>query len=563
MQMSIIPDRHPQARAATTRRGGLGARDRSRFSAGVTGVLVALMLLAPIASAQTVFAQDAAPRSSEQAQGAPQGQGSSQGQGASQGLGQRPQRQAAPDDMRLPAPVTTSHSLPASLGSQKYQATAGSIVLSDQAGRATAEIAYTAYILEGQDPTTRPIAFAFNGGPGASSAYLHFGAMGPQRLPFGNQGDGPSSPPILTDNPETWLPFTDLVFVDPVGTGFSRFLRDDQDLRQQFWSVNGDVASLSRFITRYLTENDRLRSPKVLVGESYGGFRVPKIARALQGDFGVGINGLYIISPVLDFNLKADGLPFSTAARLPSLVAAARAAKGQPLTREGLAEVEAYALGDYLVDVLKGPRDQAAVARILDKVQAMTGLDRDFLTRSGGQPEMTSVARELGRPQERVASYYDALITGLNPDPWQARGANDDPVLDASMAPLTSAAVDYSRRVLKYDVTRPYELLNSEINRRWSWGGRREGPEAGSDLRAAMALDPALTVVVAHGFTDLVTPYLESRLVLDRLPAQIGNPERLRLEVMPGGHMFYTRDDSRKALKESAERLFKAVGRKP
>ena len=515
----------------------------------VTGALLGLALMSPIEATKPVAAQEA---------GRPGGQ-----QETSQGAGQRQQRQPAePGDQRLPAPVTTSHSLPAALGSLKYQATAGSIVLSDQAGRPTVEIAYVAYVLEGQDPATRPIAFAFNGGPGAASAYLHFGAMGPQRLAFGNQGDGPSSPPILTDNPETWLPFTDLVFVDPVGTGYSRFLREDQDLRQQFWSVNGDIASLSRFVTRYLTENDRLRSPKVLVGESYGGFRVPKIARALQGDYGVGINGLYIISPVLDFNLKADGLPFSTAARLPSLVAAARAAKGEAITREALAEVEAYALGDYLVDALKGPRDRAAMARILDRVQTLTGLDRDFLSRSGGQPDMTSVARELGRPRSEVASYYDALISGLDPAPSAPRASFDDPVLDASMAPLTSAAVDYTRRVLKYEVSRPYELLNGEINRRWSWGNRREGPEAASDLNAAMALDPALMVVVTHGFTDLVTPYLESRLVLDRLPATVANPERLRLEVVPGGHMFYTRDDSRKALRDSAARLFTAVGRK-
>ncbi|MBS7699118.1 MULTISPECIES: peptidase S10 [unclassified Chelatococcus] len=532
-------------------------RARWPARAVVTGALLGLALLSPIEAARTVVAQEPVRQGQEPARQGGQAE-------ASQGPGQRQQRQASsePADLRLPAPVTTSHSLPAALGSLKYKATAGSIVLNDQAGRPTAEIAYVAYVLDGQDPATRPIAFAFNGGPGAASAYLHFGAMGPQRLPFGNQGQGPSSPPILTDNPETWLPFTDLVFVDPVGTGFSRFLREDQDLRQQFWSVSGDVASLSRFVTRYLTENDRLRSPKVLVGESYGGFRVPKIARALQGDYGVGINGLYIISPVLDFNLKAEGLPFSTAARLPSLVAAARAAKGEPLTREGLAEVEAYALGDYLVDVLKGPRDKAAVARIVDKVHQLTGLDRDFLARAGGQPDMTDVARELGRPRSEVASYYDALITGLDQDPWATRASFDDPVLDASMAPLTSATVDYTRRVLNYEVNRPYELLNGEINRRWSWGTRREGPEAARDLRAAMALDPSMTVVVTHGFTDLVTPYLETRLVLDRLPPTIANPERLRLEVVPGGHMFYTRDDSRKALRDSAERLFKAVGQR-
>ncbi|MFC7398899.1 S10 family peptidase [Chelatococcus sp. GCM10030263] len=488
------------------------------------------------------------------AQPAPAGQA---GQGTAQR--QRENADAGQENERLPAPVTTHHVLPASLGGQRYAATAGSIVLSDQAGRPTAEIAYVAYSLEGQDPTTRPITFAFNGGPGAASAYLHFGALGPQRLAFGNQGDGPSKPPTLVDNSDTWLPFTDLVFIDPVGTGYSRFLRDDQDLRRQIWSVSGDIQVLSRFVTRYLTENGRLRSPKLLAGESYGGFRVPKIAHALQGDYGVGVAGLYIISPVLDFGLRSGGLPLGSAARLPSLAAAARVMRGETVTREALADAEHYALSAYIADVLSGPRDTAAVERIISKVADLTGLDRAFLARFGGQPDLNSIAHELERKEGQVASYYDALVTGIDPTPWDVSGDFDDPVLDASRAPLTTAAVDYTRRVLDYPVTRPYELLNGEVSRRWSWGAGRQAAEAMSDLRAALALDPKLTVVVAHGFTDLVTPYLESQIALNRLPATLTDPDRVRLEVMPGGHMFYTRDGSRAQLKASAERLVARV----
>jgi carboxypeptidase C (cathepsin A) len=530
-------DHHSEPTGALTRRPG-----RQRRSGAVSlAARAALIVLALLTVAPSGFAQ---PAPAER---------------PAAGQRQREEMEAGRENERLPAPVTTHHSLPAALGGQHYSATAGSIVLTDQAGRPTAEIAYVAYSLDGGDPATRPITFAFNGGPGAASAYLHFGALGPQRLAFGNQGDGPSKPPMLTDNPDTWLPFTDLVFVDPVGTGYSRFLRDDQELRREVWSVDGDIAVLSRFVARYLAENGRLRSPKLLAGESYGGFRVPKIAHALQGDYGIGVAGLYIISPVLDFGLRSGGLPLGSAARLPSLAAAARAAKGEPLTRDALADAERYALGDYIVDVLKGPRDTEAVQRIINKVADLTGLDRAFLTRFGGQPDLSSVAREIDRKGGRVASYYDALVTGADPSPWDADGQYDDPVLDASRAPLTSAAVDYMRRVLDYPVTRPYELLNGEVSRRWQWGSRRNAAEAMSDLRAALALDPALTVVVAHGFTDLVTPYLESQIALNRLPANLADPDRVRLEVMPGGHMFYTRDDSRAQLKASAERLVARV----
>jgi carboxypeptidase C (cathepsin A) len=520
--------------------GSAGAGRASLAGWAVRAAFVALTLIAVVPNGL--------------AQPAPAGQA---GQGVAQR--QRENADAGQENERLPPPVTTHHVLPAALGGQRYAATAGSIVLSDEAGRPTVEIAYVAYNLEGQDATTRPITFAFNGGPGAASAYLHFGALGPQRLAFGNQGDGPSKPPTLVDNPDTWLPFTDLVFVDPVGTGYSRFLRDDQELRRQIWSVDGDIQVLSRFVARYLAENGRLRSPKLLAGESYGGFRVPKIAHALQGDFGVGVAGLYIISPVLDFGLRSGGLPLGSAARLPSLAAAARVARGETVTRDALADAERYALSEYIADVLRGPRDTAAVERIVNKVSDLTGLDRAFLARFGGQPDLNSIAHELERKEGRVASYYDALVTSTDPSPWEADGQFDDPVLDASRAPLTSAAVDYTRRVLDYPVTRPYELLNGEVSRRWSWGSGRQSAEAMDDLRAALALDPNLTVVVAHGFTDLVTPYLESQIALNRLPAPLAGPDRVRLEVMPGGHMFYTRDGSRAQLKASAERLVARV----
>ncbi|MDJ1159688.1 peptidase S10 [Chelatococcus sp. SYSU_G07232] len=472
----------------------------------------------------------------------------------------RPERRepAANDLQRLPAPVTAKHVLEAGGRILRYAATAGSLTLREAEGRPLAEIAYVAYVLDEADPLKRPITFVLNGGPGASSAFLNLGAMGPKRLAFGNQGDGPSTPPVLVDNAETWLDFTDLVFIDPVGTGYSRFLQAGEDVRRRMWSVEGDIHALARFVSQYLAEAGRMTSPKVLVGESYGGFRVPKMAQELQTGHGVGVSGLVLISPVLDFALRVDSsvLPLASAARLPALAAAAMEARGQgPVTRERLAEVERYATGEYIADYLRGPRDKAAVARMVDRVTAFSGLDRGVVERLAGRIDTGTFVRELHRDKERVASLYDGAVTGFNPNPTAARSSFDDPLLDANVAPLTSAMVDYLARTLNYRVDARYYVLNREVSGRWNWGGGRSQPEAIGDLRAAMALDPKLRAVVAHGYTDIVTPYLESKLVLDQLPA-FGDEGRIRLEVFPGGHMFYTRDASRAGLRDSVRPLY-------
>ncbi|MFD2249082.1 carboxypeptidase C (cathepsin A) [Pseudochelatococcus lubricantis] len=476
---------------------------------------------------------------------------------------QQEQRRPPGDDaLRLPARVTVSQS--AAIGGERrdYQVTAGSIVLRNEAGEPQAEVGFVAYTIERQPAQERPVTFAFNGGPGAASAYLNFGALGPKRLSFGNTGEGPSAPPVLVDNPQTWLDFTDLVFIDPVGTGYSRFVNDSAELKRSLWSVDGDISALANVVRRYLTEHDRMTSPKFLVGESYGGFRVPKLARRLQTHEGVGISGIVMISPVLDFQTQGggDGAPLAFAARLPSLAALHRELKGEPFTREALAAVEGYARGDYVVDLLRGPRDAAAVARIVDRVTQFTGLDRSFVERRAGRLDIVDIVRELGRGSESVASLYDGLVLGLDPVPYDPSSDLEDPILDAGIASLTSAAVDFLNRTVGWRVDTPYRLLSREVSANWNWGATRSRqPEAVDDLRSALALDPRLGALVVHGATDLVTPYFDSQLALDRLAA-LGARDaakgRVALEVLKGGHMFYAHDESRAALREAARRLY-------
>jgi len=463
-----------------------------------------------------------------------------------------------PQGAALPAPSVTRHELVLDGRTLHYTATAGSLPVRTQDGRTLAEIAYVAYVLDrepGVGAAARPVTFAFNGGPGASSAYLNLGLMGPKRIPIGRPGDTPSTPPIPVDNAETWLDFTDLVFVDPVGTGFSRFASGEDDARKLLWSVEGDYKSLSRFVTNWLSQNDRLTSPKFLVGESYGGFRAPKIAGELQTGDGVGVSGIILVSPVLDFTYQRDSRssPLSWVVSLPSMAATRLEREGR-LSRETLADAEAYAGGDYLTDLLKGPRDRAAVERMTARVAAFTGLDRSLVERRGGKIDNRSFLREIGRDKGEVGSAYDSNVAGLDPDPDSARSRAPDIGLEGLTAPLTSAMLDTYANELKWRPEGRYFLLNDEVSRRWSYGEGRGDRESMSELRNALALDPRLKVMVAHGFTDLVTPYFESKLLLDQLPA-LGDPSRVKLEVFPGGHMFYWRDGSRRELHEAARNM--------
>lgn len=466
----------------------------------------------------------------------------------------------AADDGRLPAPVTTRHRLDFGDRVLAFAATAGALTLTDRAGTAEAEIGFVAYVLDDATVAARPVTVAVNGGPGAASAYLHLGVLGPWRLPVGVATIVPSQPVALVANPETWLDFTDLVFLDPVGTGFSRLIEPDDRLRGRYLSVEGDVDALAEAIYRWLVNEGRIGSPKYFIGESYGGFRGPLVAAKLQRELGVGLSGMTLLSPVLDFGWRTQPAhnPLARIALLPSLAAAAMAeaeAEAGTLSPEALAEVEAYAAGDYLLDLVAGLGDAAAVGRLVERVAAITGLEPEVVARHAGRLEMQDFAAEAGRADGRVLSLYDTAVTADDPTPERPFSRAPDPVLDALTAPLTSAALAHYRDTLKWLPERRYVLLGAGVNRAWDWGDGRRQPEAVSDLRRVMALDPSFRVLVAHGLTDLVTPYFESELILRQIPA-FGPGERLRQATYLGGHMFYTRDGSRRAFRDDALWLY-------
>jgi len=449
---------------------------------------------------------------------------------------------------RLPPVSTTQHVLERPGRTLHFAATAGSMLLIDEKQAPRAELAFIAFQLETPGAARRPVTFAFNGGPGFASAWLNVGAVGPWRIALGS--DVTASPDLLP-NAETWLDFTDLVFIDPAGTGFSHVLASDPEARQRLWSVNGDIEYLAEAIRHWLAENDRTASPKYLLGESYGGFRVPRLARALNG----GISGLVLVSPALDLGGRSSAFaPFFYVTHLPSMTAAARAGHGA-VTRVLLADVERYATTDYLLDLTRGEIDAGAIARRSERVATFTGLDPALVRRHSGMIDNRVFLHELYRAQGRVGSGFDATITAADPYPPDPRREPPDPVLGGFKGPISDAmATLYAR--LNWRPDSAYELGNPQANHAWDWGHSVwNPPQSMQAMRNALSRDRSLKVLIGHGLYDLVTPYLGTQLLLDQLP-QVEIAGRVRFSVYPGGHMFYTNDSSRAALREDAADLF-------
>ena len=374
-------------------------------------------------------------------------------------------------------------------------------------------------------------------------------------MQFGAQGDSPSDSAKLIDNPGTWLDVTDLVFFVPVGTGFSRSLTDKDETKKRFYSIKPDIEYLSRTVYDWLLKNGRMASPKYITGESYGGYRVPRITYFLQTQLGVGINGMVMVSPYLEppMDQAPDFSPMPWVTTLPSMAAANYERQGKALSPAQMAQVEDYARGEFVSDLMKGRRDPAAVERLVGKVTAYTGLNPDFVRKSGGRIQIGAFLRELYRDKGRIASVYDSNVTQEDPFPWSADGRRGDPILDAIIAPTTSAMVDFATRIVGWKAEGRFNALSYDVGENWEKGV--ELTEATTDLRQAIAADPKMKVLIVHGYDDLSCPYFVSRLVIDQMPIG-GDPARVKLALYPGGHMFYSRPASMAAFRNDVLAVF-------
>jgi carboxypeptidase C (cathepsin A) len=454
----------------------------------------------------------------------------------------------------LPTDSVTEHVL--EIGGEKlaYTATAGTLSLFDQSGERSAAIFYTAYTLKDAAPGSRPVTFAFNGGPGAASAYLHLGVVGPQVVEFAPGPDGAA--PRLRDNPDTWLKFTDLVMIDPVGTGWSRAAKPDGT--GNFWSVGADAQSLAKTIALYVTRNGRAASPKYLLGESYGGFRAVKVARALQQDQGTIANGIVMLSPYLEGALAGSRLALGAALQLPSLVAAELDRRGA-FTAGALAEAERFAMTEYLTTLAGKPPEGEAAQAFYARVAELTGLSVEAVARGRGFVR-DAYEKRMRDGRSEVFSPYDASVPRADPFPESEHAEGSDPVLDGFTRALGGAFAAYARDQLGFKTDITYTLLNREVSGKWDWGdGGRRNASTTRDIRELLALNPGFRLMIAHGRDDVVTPYGVSRYILDHTP-QIGAANRAQLKLYRGGHMFYFNTDARAAFAADAAAFYRSEG---
>jgi len=461
----------------------------------------------------------------------------------------------------FPADRTVHQVLTAGGRALKYDATVGSLPVLDEKGKTVADVMFTAYTMPGAN---RPVTFALNGGPGASSVYLNLGAIGPKRVQFGAEGNSPSDPATALDNPGSWLAFTDLVFIDPVGTGFSRALVPEPEAKKRFYNVKADVEYLSRVIFDWLVKNERLSSPKYLVGESYGGFRGPRITHYLQTRLGAAMNGLVLVSPYLDpgASNNSDLSPLPWMLTLPSIAAANLERQGH-LDDASMASIINYTRTEYVQDLLKGRSDTQAIERIVKRVTELSGLDPTFVRRSGGRLETQAYLREVYRAEGKLGSRYDSNVTSWDPFPFAPSQRTNDPILDSIIAPTTTAMVDFITHTVGWKYSGRYNALSYDVGRMWAdtpEGDRGDdGIERGSvqELRQAVSIDPKLQVLIVHGWGDLSCPFMASVLIVDQMPV-MGSPDRVKVREYPGGHMFYSRPESQAALRNDVAKMYAA-----
>src|SRR6266516_6955352 len=441
----------------------------------------------------------------------------------------------------MPADSVTEHSVAVPGGTLTYTATAGTFSLFDQSGERSAAVYYTAYVVKNAEAANRPVTFAFNGGPGAASAYLNLGLVVPRIL------EVPCNDPAaarMRDNPATWLAFTDLVMIDPVGSGWSRPAKADDG--KAFYGVRQDAQAVANVIALYLANNGRTNSPKYLLGESYGGYRAAKVAQLLQREQGIMMSGVIMVSPVIEGSLtfRASRSALSAALQLPSLAAAELERKGA-FSKEAQAEAERFALTDYLT-TLAGPTPKGDAARsFYARVAQITGLPEEVVTRSRGFIRDAYV-KHLRSAEGKIVSRYDATFAVPDPFPEQESARGGDPVLDSFTRAYGAAYAAYARDELGFKTDMSYILLASDIAGKWDWEGGRGSASASDDLRELLAFIPSFRLLIAHGYSDMVTPYAASRYVLDHLPP-IGDPARAQLRLYRGGHMFYIDAESRRA----------------
>ena len=483
-----------------------------------------------------------------------------------------------PAEPAPPAPKeeasVTDHNVKIGAQTVPYKATAATILLKNEKEEPTALIYYTAYTRsDTKDISQRPVSFVYNGGPGSASVWLHMGAFGPKRVVTSNAEPTPPPPYKVADNAGSLLDKTDLVFIDPVGTGFSHAVGKAQD--KDFWGVDSDVKSLAEFITIYVSRNNRWNSPKLLIGESYGTFRSAALSNYLQNHEGMYFNGIVLISSVLDlgtisFNPGEDQ-PYVF--YLPSYAATAWYHKVLPNRPDNvhalIDQTRQFAVTEYASALMKGSQLSATEkADIAKKMSHYTGLSEDYLIKANLRVNLPQFMEELQRSRGLTTGRLDARFSGFTYD-LLAEYAQSDPQSDAITGAYTSAFNTYLRDDLKFGLQdRKYRTVSEEAEPAWDWKhkagdnfGFPGSPNVEGDLIQAILTNPHLQVEVENGLYDLATPFVATEYTMEHL----GLPEKLQknihLQYYDAGHMMYLHDEDLAKLKANVAAFIEAASR--
>jgi len=451
--------------------------------------------------------------------------------------------------------VVTEHKVTIGGETIRYKATAGTVHLKNDKGEPTASIFYVAYTREGVDhPENRPVTYTFNGGPGSSSVWLHMGAFGPRRVTFAKP-EQPDPPPYeLVNNGQSLLDVTDMVFIDPVGTGYSHALGEAK--AKDFLGVKEDMKSVYQFIRRWTTENERWNSPRFLAGESYGTTRAAGLVEYAQ-EQGMFFNGVVLVSSILNFQTASfqtgNDLPYVLF--LPSFAATAWYHDALPDKPDDLNafldQARRFALQTYGPALLKGDQlGEAEKQEVVAGLHRFTGLSEDYIRETNLRINIFRFTKELLRDQRRTVGRLDSRFEGMDSD---AAGETfeHDPSYTAIFGPYTAVFNDYVRRELNFDEDRNYEILSGEVNRQWKWdeSDRQGYVNVAEDLRKAMSTNTHLKVMIANGYYDLATPFFATEYTVSHLGLEPELRDHIHLTYYPAGHMMYIDPASHEKLK--------------
>src|SRR5712675_1442270 len=476
--------------------------------------------------------------------------------GSQTGTGQRPP-QERPSPVPEETPFITHHSITVSGKELHYTATVGMMPLKNREGETEARIFFMAYTLNDPDSRTRrPLTFSFNGGPGSASVWLHMGAIGPKRVRMQQNGMMPPPPYQLVDNEQTWLDQTDLVFIDPVGTGYSRAVKRDQT--RKFLGLRGDIESVGEFIRLYLGRYERWSSPLFMVGESYGTTRAAGLSGYLV-EHVIAFNGIMLISSILNFQTtdSSPGNDLPYVLFLPTYASAAWYHKrlGPDLQQDFNklhSEVEQWAAGGYAEALAKGDRLTAQERQdVIDHLARYTGLSKTYIDQSNLRIEESRFTKELLRDKHLTIGRLDSRFTGTSSSNVDDT-ASFDPSMSAIRPPYTAMFNQYVRSELGYKTDLEYYILGGGFRfDEWDWGVQRGGyPDTAQSLKDAFDKNPFMKLFVGSGYYDLATPYFATQYTLNHMSLDKAQHARVSLGYYGAGHMMYIQDSSLGELKK-------------